>query len=61
MSFSWVKSAENEVIRLKNSIIDQEKRLEATREKLKLAEQVLADRRERFKDKKDYDGEPYVK
>jgi hypothetical protein len=61
MSFSWVQSAENEVIRLKNSIIDQEKRLEATREKLKLAEQVLADRRERFKDKKDYDGEPYVK
>jgi hypothetical protein len=61
MSFSWVQSAENEVIRLKNSIIAQEKRLEATREKLKLAEQVLADRRDRFKDKKDYDGEPYVK
>ena len=61
MNFSWVQSAENEVIRLKNSIINQEKRLEATREKLKLAEQVLADRRDRFKDKKDYWGEPYVK
>jgi hypothetical protein len=60
MSASWVQSAENEVIRLKNLIIHQEKMLETTREKLKLAEQVLADRRERFKDKKNYDGEPYV-
>ena len=55
-----VRSAENEVIRLKNSIIDQEKMLDATREKLKLAEQLLAQRRERFKDKKHSWGEPYV-
>ena len=56
-----VRSAEKEVIRLKNSIIHQEEMLEATREKLKLAEQLLAERCERFKDKKFPWGEPYVK
>ena len=60
MSRSWMQSAEDKVIRLKASIIDQEKRLEATRAKLKLAKAVLVDRRERFRGKVNYWGEPFV-
>jgi hypothetical protein len=61
MNWNLVDAAEEKVHLLKEKIIHQEKMLEASRAKLKLAEEVLADRRNRWKNSKDYFGRPKVR